>query len=74
MRHMERLPFTKWQDSVRQAARFLIQKWEMWNSRGATAVEYALMLMFVAAVIYLAVTQFGQSVSNLFNSAAQAFK
>jgi Flp pilus assembly pilin Flp len=44
------------------------------NSRGATAVEYALMLMFVAAVIVLAVTSVGQTLSNIFGSVTQGFK
>jgi len=32
------------------------------------------MLMFVAVVIFLAVTTVGQTVSNMFSSATQGFK
>lgn len=44
------------------------------DPRGATAVEYALMLMFVAAVIVLAVTSVGQTLSNMFSSVTQGFR
>lgn len=44
------------------------------DPRGATAVEYALMLMFVAAVIVLAVTSVGQALSNMFSSVTQGFR
>jgi Flp pilus assembly pilin Flp len=44
------------------------------NPRGATAVEYALMLTFVAAVIVLAVTSVGQTLSNMFGSVLTGFR
>ena len=36
------------------------------DDRGATAVEYAIMVGFIAAVIVVAVTAFGVSVKGLF--------
>jgi len=36
------------------------------GDRGATAVEYAIMVGFIAAVIIVAVTAFGVSVRRLF--------
>jgi len=36
------------------------------GDRGATAVEYALMVSLIALVIIVAVVAFGQSVSGLF--------
>ena len=36
------------------------------DDRGATAVEYAIMVGFIAAVIIVAVTAFGVSVKGLF--------
>lgn len=40
------------------------------STRGATAVEYAVMASLIAVVIVLAVTLLGSSVSQLFQSAA----
>lgn len=39
---------------------------EAGGDRGATAVEYAIMVGFIAAVIVVAVTAFGVSVKGLF--------
>ncbi len=39
---------------------------------GATAVEYALMVALIAAVIILAVTALGQSASDKFQTVANA--
>ena len=36
------------------------------DDRGATAVEYALMVGFIAVVIIIGVTAFGRSVKGLF--------
>jgi Flp pilus assembly pilin Flp len=44
------------------------------DPRGATSVEYALMLMFVVAVIVLAVTSVGQTLSSMFGSVTQGFR
>ena len=41
------------------------------DDRGATAVEYALMVGLIAVVIVVAVTAFGLSVNGLFNSFTQ---
>lgn len=43
------------------------------SDRGATAVEYAIMVSLIAAVIIASVTVFGVQVSDLFQSAADAF-
>ena len=43
------------------------------SERGATAVEYALMLMLIAMVIIGAVTAFGTSLRGLFQGAANSF-
>ena len=44
---------------------------EVRQERGATAVEYALMLAFIAAVIVVAVTLLGHTTSSAFDSMAQ---
>jgi pilus assembly protein Flp/PilA len=41
--------------------------------RGATAVEYALMVMLIALVVITAVTLLGQNLSAFFISAANSF-
>ena len=38
------------------------------DERGATAVEYALMLALIAMVVFVAVQFLGQSTSSAFNS------
>jgi pilus assembly protein Flp/PilA len=38
------------------------------DERGATAIEYALMLSLIAMVVFVAVQFLGQSTSNAFNS------
>lgn len=43
------------------------------GARGATAVEYAILAGFIAAVIVASVTLLGQQVSALFNEAATRF-
>jgi pilus assembly protein Flp/PilA len=40
------------------------------NDRGATAVEYGLMVALIAIVIIVAVTLLGTNLSSLFNNAA----
>ncbi len=42
------------------------------DERGATAVEYGLMVALIAIVIIAAVTLLGQNISSLFNTAAGA--
>jgi pilus assembly protein Flp/PilA len=38
------------------------------DDRGATAVEYGLMVALIAAVIVVAVTALGSKISSIFNS------
>ncbi|MEO7753773.1 MAG: Flp family type IVb pilin [Terracoccus sp.] len=40
------------------------------NDKGATAVEYGLMVALIAIVIIVAVSLLGKNLSTLFNSAA----
>ena len=40
------------------------------NDRGATAVEYGLMVALIAIVIIVAVTLLGKNLSTLFNNVA----
>ena len=40
------------------------------NDRGATAVEYGLMIALIAAVIITAVTLLGNNLNSLFNNVA----
>lgn len=42
------------------------------SDRGATAVEYGLMVFFIAIVIIAAVTLLGNNLSTLFNTVATA--
>jgi len=44
------------------------------EERGATAVEYGLMVALIAAAIIVAVTALGTSVTNIFTKAAGAIK
>lgn len=45
-------------------------KFQNRDERGATAVEYGLMVALIAIVIIAAVTLLGQNISSLFDSAA----
>jgi pilus assembly protein Flp/PilA len=42
------------------------------SDRGATAVEYGLMVALIAVVVIVAVTLLGTNLSSLFNSVATA--
>lgn len=42
------------------------------DDRGATAVEYGLIVALIAAVIIAAVTLLGKNISSIFNSVATA--
>lgn len=44
---------------------------ELREERGATAVEYALMVALIAAVIIVAVALLGHNASSIFDSVAQ---
>jgi Flp pilus assembly pilin Flp len=50
-----------------------LQRWTGFAERGATAVEYSLILVGIAAVIMAAVVAFGQMVLDLFTAATSAF-
>ena len=52
-----------WMSDLRTRAR---------EERGATAVEYALMVALIAAVIILAVTALGNNAATKFNTVASA--
>lgn len=43
-----------------------------WDERGATAVEYGLMVALIAIVIIVAVAFLGTNLSTLFNNAASS--
>ncbi len=54
----------------------LVARAQVWllglrEERGATAVEYALMVALIAAVIIVAVSLLGRNASNVFSSVAQ---
>jgi pilus assembly protein Flp/PilA len=55
----------KWQTKAQQA------KWSM-DDRGATAVEYGLLVALIAVVIIAAVTLLGGNLSSLFDKAAKS--
>ena len=42
------------------------------DDRGATAVEYGLMVALIAVVIIVAVAALGSSISDIFNTAASS--
>jgi Flp pilus assembly pilin Flp len=44
------------------------------NQKGTSAVEYAIIVMGIAAAITLAVSLFGEQVKDLFLDAAQIFQ
>ena len=44
------------------------------NQKGTSAVEYALLLMGIAAIIVLAIGQFGNAITALYLKAAQIFQ
>jgi pilus assembly protein Flp/PilA len=41
-----------------------------WNDRGASAVEYGLLVFLIALVIIVAVTLLGTNLSSIFNQVA----
>jgi pilus assembly protein Flp/PilA len=57
----------KWQTKAQQA------KWRM-DDKGATAVEYGLLVALIAVVIIAAVTLLGTNLSGLFNRVASSVK
>jgi Flp pilus assembly pilin Flp len=49
-------------------------KADLKDIRGASSVEYALLVVGIASAIVLAVSMFGQIVKQLFETASQIFK
>jgi pilus assembly protein Flp/PilA len=56
----------------RLAAAWLTARLNLRSERGATAVEYGIMVALIAAVIILAVVFLGQRTSETFSCSAQA--
>jgi len=50
--------------------RTFVMRWLQRCDRGATAVEYALMLLLIAIVIIAAVTLLGENLSSFFDDTA----
>ena len=59
-------------ETARFAAAWLSGRLNMKSDRGATAVEYAVMVALIAAVIILAVIFLGRTASSSFSCTAQA--
>jgi pilus assembly protein Flp/PilA len=56
---------------ARQATTWFVARINIKNERGATAVEYGLMIALIAAVIILAVYFLGKQTSATFSCTAQ---
>jgi pilus assembly protein Flp/PilA len=56
---------------VRSSARFLVARFDLRSEAGATAVEYGLMVMMIAATILIAVVFLGQRTSTTFSCTAR---
>ena len=50
----------------------LVARLLRWDDRGATAVEYGLMVALIAAVIVVAVRLIGTNLTSVFNKVANA--
>jgi pilus assembly protein Flp/PilA len=59
-------------ETARMAAAWLSTRLGLTSERGATAVEYAVMVALIAAVIILAVIFLGRTASSTFSCTAQA--
>jgi pilus assembly protein Flp/PilA len=57
--------------TVRQTAQWLVGRLNIRSERGATAVEYGLMVALIAAVIILAVFFLGKETSKIFSCTAE---
>lgn len=55
-----------------QMVKFQNKLTQLRDERGATAVEYGLMVALIAIVIIVAVTLLGNNLKNIFNGAASA--
>ena len=59
---------------VRHAAQWVVARANLKSERGATAVEYGLMVALIAAVIILAVVFLGNKTSSTFSCTAQTIQ
>jgi pilus assembly protein Flp/PilA len=57
---------------LRQFVKFQNKVSQMRDERGATAVEYGLMVALIAVVIIVAVTALGKNLTGIFNTTASA--
>lgn len=57
---------------LRQIVKFQNKMVQLRDERGATAVEYGLMVALIAVVIIIAVTALGGNLSAIFNRTASA--
>ena len=57
--------------TARSVAAWLISRLPIKSERGATAVEYAVMVALIAAVIILAVVFLGRTASSTFSKSGQ---
>ena len=55
---------------LREATRFLVARPDLRSERGASAVEYGIMVMLIAAVIVVAVFFLGTTTSSSFSCTA----
>ena len=57
---------------LRQIVKFQTKITELRDERGATAVEYGLMVALIAVVIIVAVSTLGTNLTGIFNQTASA--
>jgi len=57
---------------IRAVARYLLARLDVRSEAGASAVEYGIMVMLIAAVIILAVVFLGERTSTSFSCTASA--
>lgn len=55
---------------LKNLVKFQVRAAQLRDERGATAVEYGLMVALIAAVIIIAVTAIGTNLSSLFTTVA----
>jgi pilus assembly protein Flp/PilA len=60
--------------TLRLTAAWLISRLNIKSERGATAVEYGVMVALIAAVIIIAVVFLGQKTSSTFNCTGSAIE
>jgi pilus assembly protein Flp/PilA len=59
---------------LRNAASFLVARMDLRGERGASAVEYGIMVMLIAAVIVVAVAMLGTQTSTSFSCTAETVR